>query len=187
MIIRLRDCPLQAWKNGLGRTREIAVHPQGAGSDDFIWRVSMAEVDSAAPFSVFPGIDRQIALLDGDGFRMTLDQQYTHALVIPFEPFAFPGEAAVSVELAGGPTRDFNLMVRRECARGEIDVWKGEGIRRAPTSAALVHCARGRIDSIDGQLAEGDAWLAGNVGDKEETAFELHENAVVMVVCIRTI
>ena len=51
MIIRLADCPSQPWKNGLGRTRELAVQPSVASMDDFLWRVSVAEVDSAAPFS----------------------------------------------------------------------------------------------------------------------------------------
>ena len=47
-IIHLRDCPATPWKNGMGRTRELAVHPAGAGMDDFIWRVSVAEVITAA-------------------------------------------------------------------------------------------------------------------------------------------
>ena len=86
--------------------------------DDFLWRVSVAEVESAAPFSAFPGIDRVIALLDGDGFTMTLDDGRVHALTAPCAPFAFPGEAAVHVALAGGPSRDFNLMLRRGRVRG---------------------------------------------------------------------
>ena len=31
--IRRRDLPAQPWRNGGGVTREIAVHPQGAGLD----------------------------------------------------------------------------------------------------------------------------------------------------------
>jgi hypothetical protein len=64
-ILHLHDCPARPWKNGLGRTRELAVAPPGAGMDGFLWRVSVAEVDSAAPFSAFPGIDRTIVLLEG--------------------------------------------------------------------------------------------------------------------------
>jgi environmental stress-induced protein Ves len=158
MIIRLADCPSQPWKNGLGRTREIAVRPAAAGSDDFLWRVSIAEVDSAAPFSVFPGIDRQIALLDGDGFSMTLDDKCTHALTQPLVPFAFAGEAKVSVALAGGPTRDFNLMVRRNRARGYVLAWHGPVTHLIDPTVALVFCVCGTIDTAEGQLHEGDAW-----------------------------
>ena len=158
MIVRLADCPPQPWKNGLGRTREIAVEPPGAGMDDFLWRVSVAEVDSAAPFSAFPGIDRQIVLLDGAGFTMRLDDGRVHALTTPFVPFAFAGEAKVDVALAGGPTRDFNLMVRRVQARGEVLPWHEPATRRPDPATVLVFCARGAIDTADGRLHAGDAW-----------------------------
>ncbi len=132
MIIRLADCPSQPWKNGLGRTREIAVQPSNAGMDDFLWRISIAEVDSAAPFSSFPGIDRQIALLDGNGFTMTLDDDRVHPLTTPFVPFGFAGESKVSVTLTDGPTRDFNLMVRRAQASGKLPArpFHRPGLRR---------------------------------------------------------
>jgi environmental stress-induced protein Ves len=158
MIVRLADCPSLPWKNGLGRTREIAVQPSAAGTGDFLWRVSIAEVDSAAPFSSFPGIDRQIVLLDGAGFTMTLDDGCTHALTTPFVPFAFPGEAKVSVALADGPTRDFNLMLRRSRVRGGIEAWRDAGPRATDATVALVYCARGTVDSADGPLQAGDAW-----------------------------
>lgn len=158
MIIRLADCPPQPWKNGLGRTREIAVEPPGAGMDDFLWRVSVAEVDSAAPFSAFPGIDRVIALLDGAGFTMTLDGARAHALTTPCAPFAFPGEARVTVALAGGPTRDFNLMLRRGRVRGGIEVWQEAGARVVDAAIVLVYCARGALGSAEGTLHAGDAW-----------------------------
>ncbi|MFC5524431.1 HutD family protein [Rhodanobacter ginsengisoli] len=160
MIIRLQDCPPQPWRNGLGRTREIAVHPADAGSGDFLWRVSVAEVDSDAPFSRFPGIDRQIVLLDGNGFTMTLDDDRVHALSVPLQPFAFPGEAAVAVTLIDGATRDFNLMSRRTQVRGEVLPWRQPGDRAVDPAIVLVHCAGGVIDTVDGPLHAGDAWLS---------------------------
>ena len=179
MIIRLADCPSQPWKNGLGRTREIAVHPKLANSDDFDWRVSIAEVDSAAPFSLFPGIDRQIALLDGAGFTMTLDDGRIHALTTPFVPFAFPGEAKVVVALAGGPTRDFNLMLRRARVRGEVQAWTEAGTRMTASGTALVFCAHGAIDIAAGRLQAGDAWQPEVAGAVEIT---LHHATVALVV-----
>jgi environmental stress-induced protein Ves len=159
-IIRAQDCLPQPWKNGLGTTREIAVHPSGASGDDFLWRVSIAEVDSAAPFSSFPGIDRHIALLDGVGFTMTLDDGRVHALTTPFAPFAFAGEAKVAVTLADGPTRDFNLMVRRAQARGEVVVWQKAGAYPLDSTIVLLYAARGEIETDAGTLHAGDAWLA---------------------------
>ncbi|RDS80228.1 HutD family protein [Dyella monticola] len=158
-IIRLRECPAVPWKNGMGRTRELAVHPAGAGMDDFIWRASVAEVDSAAPFSSFEGIDRSIALLAGAGFTMTLDDGRSHALTAPFTPFAFAGEAKVTIALHGGATHDFNLMLRRSKARGELVTWEDAGRQVVDDAVALIYCARGHIDTSDGRLQPGDAWL----------------------------
>lgn len=181
MIIRLADCALQPWKNGLGRTREIAVHPSGAGSDDFIWRVSVAEVDSAAPFSRFPGIDRQIVLLDGAGFSMTLDGHRTHALTTPFVPFAFAGEAAVDVALMDGATRDFNLMLRRADVAGAVQVWSGCGVHMTDLATVLVYCARGVIDSAEGVLHPGDAWRPSS---EAMVAMTLAEGTIALAVGI---
>ena len=178
MIIRLSDRLPQPWKNGLGRTRQIAVHPVGAGTDDFVWRVSIAEVDSAAPFSSFPGIDRQIALLDGNGFTMTFDDDRVHSLTTPFTPLAFAGEAKVAVSLVDGPTRDFNLMVRRAQAQGELQVWRTAGGHSLDPAVALVYCAQGVIATADGHLYAGDVWRPGG---RQVTLFE---SAVALVVRI---
>lgn len=157
MIIHLDDCVPQPWKNGLGRTREMAVQTSLIGTG-FLWRVSIAEVDSAAPFSRFPGIDRSIALLEGAGFRMTMDAGRVHALTTVCEPFAFAGEAQVDVTLVAGATRDFNLMVKRDEARGELQVWRGPLTRGVPRATVLVYCARGHVDTPEGRLQVGDAW-----------------------------
>ena len=56
----------QPWKNGGGITREIAASPDGAALDAFDWRVSMAEVAAAGPFSRFEGVDRILTVLTGE-------------------------------------------------------------------------------------------------------------------------
>lgn len=170
------------WKNGHGSTREIAVQPSGAGIEDFLWRVSLAEVDSAAPFSCFPGIDRQIVLLDGAGFSMTLDEAQTHALTTPFEPFAFAGEARVAVALAGGPTRDFNLMLRRAQVRGDIAVRHAPANCPLDPAVTLVHAARGVIDTPAGVLQAGDSWRPATA---PRGSLRLRGDAVALLVRIR--
>src|SRR3546814_13683940 len=91
-----------------------------------------------------------------------------HALTTPFVPFAFPGEARVDVALAGGPTRDFNLMLRRARARGAIDVWRDAGLHVTDTATMLVYCARGTINSTDGMLHPGDAWRPSSPAARSE-------------------
>lgn len=155
-IVRAADVPAMPWKNGMGRTRELAIHPAGAGLSGFLWRVSVAEVDRAAPFSAFPGVDRHIALLEGDGFVMHFGDGCEHALLEPYAPFAFAGEAAVDATLAGGPTRDFNLMLRRGAARGSLEAWRAG--THALNDIVLLHAARGDTLTPEGVLHPGDTW-----------------------------
>lgn len=180
-IIRGHDCPIAPWKNGMGTTREIAVQPSLSGTDDFLWRVSVAEVNSAAPFSSFPGVDRHIALLDGAGFRMTLDGDRTHTLDTRFKPFAFAGESTVAVALIDGPTRDFNLMVRRAEARGDVVVMAESGTYRPEPDVVLVYAARGEIDTAGGVLDAGDAWQCGS----RRGQMTLRDGAVALAIRIR--
>jgi hypothetical protein len=175
-IIRAGDCLPQPWKNGMGVTREIARFPADADNEHFVWRVSVAEVNSAAQFSAFPGIDRHIALLDGDGFTMTLDRAREHRLHTPFEPFAFAGEAHVDVSLVGGPTRDFNLMVRRAEAQGSVAVRREPGSHATDATSVLVYVLRGTAWTAAGLLQTGDAWRP------DGTAFVLDKGSLAFVV-----
>ena len=59
------------WKNGGGHTLEVASDPPGSGVAAFAWRVSVADVDRDGPFSAFPGVDRTLVLLAGNGMRLT--------------------------------------------------------------------------------------------------------------------
>ncbi len=162
----------------MGTTREVSRFPADAGSDDFLWRVSVAEVNSAAPFSTFPGIDRHIALLDGDGFTMMLDGECEHALVQPFVTFGFPGEARVDVAMTGSATRDFNLMVRRELARGDVQTLTTTDSYTPDSACVLVYLAQGTMKTLDGTLEAGDAWLP------DSSPFELGDNSVALVVSV---
>lgn len=112
------------WKNGHGTTHELAVFrgPQDAASGRFVWRLSIAEVSASAPFSSFPGCDRIILLLDGDGMVLDSGGDGCHELRRRFTPYAFKGEWQTDCRLLGGPCRDFNVMVDRERARAELAV-----------------------------------------------------------------
>ncbi len=72
-LYRAHDHKRMPWKNGGGETVEIAVFPPGAGVDDFDWRISMATVASDGPFSIFPGIDRTLSILDGAGLSLKME------------------------------------------------------------------------------------------------------------------
>ncbi len=96
------------WKNGLGVTEEIAIEPEGASmADPFLWRLSSAVVRADGPFSLFPGYDRTLIVVDGDGMALDVDGRAT-TLDALGDPFVFPGDVPVTGTLRGGPIRDFN-------------------------------------------------------------------------------
>ena len=117
----LRPTP---WKNGGGVTTELAMSPPGAGLDDFDWRVSLASIAEDGPFSQFPGVDRTLVLVAGDG--VLLDFGDERVVLSPSEPLVeFAGEdpvhATISGPISGQATLDFNVLTRRGRYRHRIE------------------------------------------------------------------
>lgn len=116
-IIRRTDCRTMPWKNGGGETTEIAIAPEGASLDTFDWRVSMARVASDGPFSVFPGIDRNLTVLEGAGIVLEPHGSAATRLTPDSPPYTFPGDLPLDARLVDGPILDLNVMTRRGRAR----------------------------------------------------------------------
>lgn len=112
-ILRAADYRVMPWKNGGGTTTEIIVLPQGAGLDDFDWRVSMARVEGSGPFSSFAGIDRTLSVLEGEGIVLHVGGQPPARLTASSPPFSFPADLPTSAALVAGPITDLNVMTRR--------------------------------------------------------------------------
>jgi environmental stress-induced protein Ves len=106
------------WVNGGGWTTEIVAAPS---SNTWQWRLSVADVAAAGPFSLFPGVDRTIALLRGNGFALTIGGQVECLVDTPFEPFEFSGDESTSCGLIDGPVQDINLMTRRDSAPHRLE------------------------------------------------------------------
>ncbi|MFN4154165.1 MAG: HutD family protein [Paracoccaceae bacterium] len=99
------------WKNGGGETAEILCWPEGSGMDDFTLRLSTARVDRSGPFSLFPGVDRVLTVIEGGAMVLRLDGK-EHSLAPGSPPFAFAGDRPCAAELDGAPLLDFNVMTR---------------------------------------------------------------------------
>ncbi len=160
-LIRGVDLVASPWKNGGGVTREIAAWPAGAALDTLVWRVSVADVAQAGPFSRFAGIDRTLVLLSGAGMLLDEEGGHTHALMKPLDIARFKGEAAIDARLVDGATRDFNLMLRRGAATGDVDVWRGEAEHTLSADVVLLFCAAGSIEvtldeTVPLRLADND-------------------------------
>lgn len=156
-VIPANEYRRMRWKNGAGWTREIHAEPS---ADDWTWRLSIAEIERDAPFSPFPGVDRELVLLGGNGLRLRFEDGEAHELLPPHQRLRFAGERAVTGELLDGRTEDFNLMWRRDAVRAEL--WHRPLVGTMvvfvdPGSTWVLHLLAGRA-RIDGEHPLG--WLA---------------------------
>ncbi len=152
------------WKNGLGITREVISRPASDGSGGFDWRISLATVGASGPFSVFAGIDRTIAVLQGDGMQLTVDGRREVPLLVDSPPFAFSGNAEVQADCLGGETLDLNAMSRRGVVvhrMTKIDVRAAQTFSMSKHTVAIVF--RGdamiTIDSMRSDVGLGDVLI----------------------------
>ena len=104
------------WRNGGGATRELATWPDGQA---WVWRISVAEVEKDGPFSIFAGVSRWFAVLEGAGVELDIDGR-RHRLTPASAPLAFDGAAHTGCRLLDGATRDFNLMLRAAAASAHV-------------------------------------------------------------------
>ncbi len=144
------------WKNGGGETIELLVHPAGADMDAFDWRISLARVAADGPFSAFPGVDRTLTILDGEGLELSVGAGAPMRLTPASAPFAFPADAACTGRLLAGPVTDLNVMTRRGRFAHHVDslVLAGPTRLASHVGTAVVFCR-------DGEVALAGAAMAG--------------------------
>ncbi|MER7772673.1 HutD family protein [Kitasatospora sp. NPDC096140] len=179
-VLRAGERPATAWLNGGGVTREVAGFPVGAGLDRFDWRVSLADVASAGPFSPFPGIDRVITLVEGAGMALTVDG-VEQLVDTPYRPFPFSGDAATDCRLLSGPVVDFNVMTRRGRVEAAVDLATAPVTVEVPAGGTvLLVCLAGTAVVSGAELARYDAVLLDAPG-----THELRPDGVTAVVAFR--
>ena len=170
-IIRLSDAVASPWRNGGGVTRELAAWP--AGSADWTWRISVAEVATSGPFSRFEGVQRWFAVLGGNGVSLKLPGA-EHRLTAASAPLEFDGAVAVDCQLLGGPTQDLNLMVRQGRASARMRRVAGTQqfvARAAKVLAVYAEAGAAQLRDELGSLtvpAQSLAWRSVPVGTQVE-------------------
>ncbi len=178
--------PATPWKNGGGTTQEIACWPEDAALSDFGWRVSIATIAAAGPFSVFRGVDRIIMLLAGDGVHLrSSDGCIHHRLDLPHRPFAFSGDAAVDCTLLGGASSDFNVMTRRGQWSAEVRVLdRASSIAAAPHGVLLALRGEWGLNA-DGATCRENHGVCWTDAPTSWQAAPRCAGALLAVVCIR--
>lgn len=121
-ILSAKDFRAMPWKNGGGTTRELYRIPHPDDPERFLLRLSIAHVTSNGPFSLFPGIDRTLLLLSGNGGKLFFADEVEVVLDQPLTPLYFAGEDHVECELLDGPVEDFNVMVDRDWGKTTVQI-----------------------------------------------------------------
>ena len=116
-VIPANEYRRERWSNGLGWTREIARSP---GNGDWTWRLSIAEIEQEAAFSWFPGAERVLVLLEGNGLRLRFSRSDVTLLEPPHGSLRFDGARAVAGEPVDGRAVVFNLIWRRNAVAAEL-------------------------------------------------------------------
>jgi environmental stress-induced protein Ves len=160
------------WKNGAGWTTEIARRDAADGAFD--WRISVAEVDADSDFSPFPGCDRTLLVLDGEGIELRVDGHEPALLGPRSGPHAFSGDAPARCRVLDGPTRDFNVITRRSAFAHKVMFRPLVGpmlLLAEPGTTWIAHLVAGRaarqhVDDL--ALSPGDTLLLESDGNERE-------------------
>ena len=142
------------WKNGGGATVEIAIAPEGATVDNFDWRISLARVDAPGPFSLFPGVDRTLAVIEGSALALHFGAERTVTVTPDSDPLAFPADVPVFAEIPQGGITDLNVMTRRGRMRHTL--------RRQSATADMVLSSGCDVMLLVVQDAACRVWCSGN-------------------------
>lgn len=142
------------WANGLGVTREIATDAGGI-NQPWTWRLSLADVPQCAEFSRFPGVDRWIACVAGEGMRLELG---CTSKPVPMQgaALAFAGEDEIHGSPTGVGVGDANWFLKRDRWVGGMRVERTQDSDhecQLDGEVCIAHVVRGEalIDALGGQ------------------------------------
>ena len=106
------------WANGLGTSYEVASDRNADG--EWTWRVAIAPVVLDGPFSVMPGVDRQLVVINGEGMTLSIDGEIVECP--PGRVVRFAGDSVTIARLVDGPVVDLGLMTVRGLVTGSMVV-----------------------------------------------------------------
>ena len=104
------------WANGLGTSYEVASDRNVDGV--WTWRVAIAPVVLDGPFSVMPGVDRELVVIEGNGMVLNVDDESVKCM--PGQVVRFSGDSVTIARLVDGPAVDLGLMTVRGSVTGSM-------------------------------------------------------------------
>ena len=135
------------WKNGQGTTCELQVC-HGDTDEEFLWRISRAQVTSNGPFSNFLGYDRILILLAGNGMALSHGGRPPCQLHQVFDMVNFSRDWETRAVLMDEPIEDFNIMTKQGHCKAKVAVFKSFGENELAVDAHdfLVYAPHHEID-----------------------------------------
>lgn len=141
IVLRESDYVSTPWKNGGGVTREI--HRDPPPPAEFDWRLSLATIDRAGPFSAFGGYERTLVLVRGAGIELSFGAHGTSRLSSAGQTISFDGAWQTHCTVLEGPSTDLNLIVsqqRAQYASRSVLVSTTERVQTAGWPETLICC-----------------------------------------------
>jgi len=146
-LMRFSEYREMRWKNGQGVTHEVCRTPN---RDDYDWRISLATIREAGPFSLFAGYLRNISVLEGRSMTLTIDG-VTGAPIPPFQATDFSGNSEVFCSLEGGPLLDFNVIYREGAIQASVTWLNGGEWQHQQGTRVLFNGGAALEVNVDGQ------------------------------------
>lgn len=164
---RIDDLPREPWRNGVGWTRPVCSREVGGQP---WWRVSVADITAAGPFSRFEGMDRIAVMLSGGALCLS-NADVRLAFDGPGSVVQFPGEWALQCDAPVLPTQLFNIMARRGSAGVRVLLAADEPLTLPPGGHQVALVLRGQFELVPPTGArhilgagEGVHWQSQGVG-----------------------
>ncbi|CDS06151.1 hypothetical protein LRAMOSA08679 [Lichtheimia ramosa] len=126
------DYRTQTWKNGLGETSEIYIHPPDKDfkSDPFFWRLSKHVIEANCNFSVFPGYECTTIVLPNQGKRKNSTILLNHkgeemsTTVKPLFPYTWNGSWPTSCQVSNPPVTNLQFVINRKQGTAQFNIEK---------------------------------------------------------------
>jgi environmental stress-induced protein Ves len=157
-LLKKSNYQVMPWKNGLGSTAQIAIHPPEAdfSAGNYLWRVSSATVRAESPFSRFPGCDRWLVILSGEGLLIN------GFPLLPLSPFHFSGDELVHSELINDAVTDLGIIYRRDKVQASmmLNDLNGNQTLALTKGSHFLFCVQGAFEAEGLAVSKGDTLQA---------------------------
>jgi environmental stress-induced protein Ves len=151
------------WANGGGETTQLYSQLE-SDSDRILWRISMADVSTAGPFSHFDGYDRVLVLLKGHGLSLSFEDRGNCELRQRYDFAEFPGDINTFATVSDGPVQDFNVIADRSRFLPSVSiVHDGDSFSVLPTTKIVTVYSVDRDTVVEAPGGEGNSLQLGDL------------------------